>query len=223
MTGRGRIEPPSAALTTNPVYGGDTAMADEDPITLFPADIDRDAFGNWLSGFTAGEGTFALNWKQYRDPIRAARCLPSPNCTFAISLRNDDRHILEVIRSYWRAGTVKEYQYGVSKPFALFQVQERKALVSIVIPHFERYPLFAKKARDFAIWRRGVELTVAVGRRPCFKRSDHRFATKWTEAERAEFDGLRSILKEQRRYDTDTPLELPMPHMPDERQLDLFS
>jgi hypothetical protein len=30
-------------------------MVTRDPIEPFPADIDRDAFGHWLSGFTDGE------------------------------------------------------------------------------------------------------------------------------------------------------------------------
>ena len=31
-------------------------------IPSFPAEIDRDRFGDWLSGFVDGEGCFGLNW-----------------------------------------------------------------------------------------------------------------------------------------------------------------
>lgn len=119
---------------------------------------DREAFGHWLSGFTDGEGNFHL--------ARHARVLKSGpskgfQAFFRIGLRSDDREIVESIQSYWGCGHI----YYTSKPNGKsliqnpqikYHVTDIASLMEIVVPHFEEFPLRAKKAADFSIWKEAV-------------------------------------------------------------------
>ena len=49
----------------------------------------KDDFGNWFAGFTDGEGYFAIRKQNRENPY---------SCQFKISLRDDDRLILEEVR-----------------------------------------------------------------------------------------------------------------------------
>lgn len=172
----------------------------------FPADIDRDAFGHWISGFSDGESTFQL--RAQRDPGTGKA---HPIALFRIALRADDSDVLALIQSYWGCGTLIRFQYKPSdtlnaNPHATFSVLKVGDLFGVVIPHFERYPLMAKKRNDFMIWRQGVELMAAVQSRPLSYRpgrSRNRHGgtyPKWTAAERERFISLSELLRETRRY-----------------------
>lgn len=102
-----------------------------------------DAFGNWLAGFTDGEGNFQMT--------------PNHSRSFRINLREDDRTILEEIRnklgcgiihflrkSKYNSNTRDQYQYTV----ATFV-----DLVNIIIPIFDKFHLRAKKQTDYLNWR----------------------------------------------------------------------
>lgn len=101
------------------------------------------AFGHWLAGMTDGEGSFVIS----RDPRGIFRC------TFQMGLRLDDRPILNECCSRVGLGAVHE-QLG---RLAVWVVG-RKVEVEILVQLFRRYPLRAKKAKDFEVWARAVEL-----------------------------------------------------------------
>lgn len=73
------------------------AMRKPNHIPAFPSDIDHDAFGHYLSGFTDGEGSFVLAFRETGG-------LSYPLAYFGICLRVDDRAILELAQSYWQCG-----------------------------------------------------------------------------------------------------------------------
>lgn len=155
---------------------------------------ERDAFGHWLSGFVDGEGCFILDWVWVKT--RSGR--PEPRISFGITLRADDRDILREIRDFWGVGRLYNLRKDPpSRPVVTYRITRPGDLFRVVIPHFERHPLRAKKRRDFVIWRRGVELGYRVSRRPRAGRK------KWTEGDRMEFLAIMKSLKEQRRYEAD--------------------
>lgn len=172
-------------------------MAKPYPIDPFPADIDRDAFGHWLSGFTDGEGCFNLRkqrWSQGRCWVR--------NASFQIGLRADDVAILRQIRSFWGCGKVNFHKARVPsdrnpRDCDSFQytLAAAEPLHTVIVPHFLKYPLRAKKARDFAIWRRGVELVWTIVRRG--SRGPY---ARWTQQDRERFDELKAALEAVRIY-----------------------
>ena len=112
-------------------------------------------FGNWFAGLTDGEGCF----KSYTN--RRTRCLPQPQ--FTISLRDDDRPMLEYIRDQLGFGYLSrrpEFQSRegyISNPTASLIVIRREDTGKLV-ELFRKYPLRSKKARDFELWAKIVEI-----------------------------------------------------------------
>jgi hypothetical protein len=166
---------------------------------------DRDAFGHWLSGFTDGEGCFYLGMHSYKGK----KCYSGPTTNFHIILRQDDAPILEKIRQFWGVGRLYigfAKQTPNQKPQSGLVIGRAGDLASVVIPHFERYPLRAKKASDFEIWKQGVALANAVRRRKQRGPGSH----KWTAGEAEQFRLIMVRLREQRQFEaTDQALALP--------------
>ncbi len=158
-------------------------------------DHDRDAFGHWLSGFTDGEGCFYLGAE-----VRRSR--RTPVAWLSLSLRADDAAILEAIRDYLGCGKITGRPRSTSRPQTELRIIRTSDLMLRVVPHFERYPLRAKKARDFVIWKEAVTLFYRVSLRIAQGRPRRQgtFA-KWTDAERVQFDVFRAALRAQRVYD----------------------
>lgn len=159
-----------------------------------PADIGRDPFGHWLSGFTDGEGCFRL--VHY-----AKRNLCSTH--FQITLRADDIGVLKLIQSYFRCGGITVRKHPGSKPLATFQVAKSRDIVHRVIPHFETYPLRAKKKRDFVIWKEAALLVYRASSRRIRGFGNLRGTLpKWSASERSRFLELKRFLADQRQFDS---------------------
>jgi hypothetical protein len=186
--------------STNPRGELGVVRRHHSPIPQFPQDIDRRDFGNWLAGFADGEGSFGLRClRGNHDPKGMQRC---PGGIFQICLRDDDRAILELIRSFWQIGNIDDRPAsggnGRSRGVSHYRVNRLSHLL-IVVDHFNTSPLWAKKRLDFAIWSRAVKLMAKVAARPNFD-SRGRKKRQWSDEERAEFLGLMAALKNQRCY-----------------------
>lgn len=163
---------------------------------------DDDAFGHWLSGFVDGEGCFFLGWNSY---CSGAKRYEGPAAFFIIKLRSDDRPILDQIQSYWGAGKVtgEKATRGSrnSRSQSRFTVSAVPTLLDVVIPFFDRYELRAKKAGDFVIWRRGVELMARVQGEPRIWEPGARgHIPKWNPSRKREFQNLVDTLRDLRRF-----------------------
>lgn len=146
---------------------------------------EREAFGHWLSGFTDGEGCFYLRLThEGRGYVR-----------FEIRLRRDDAPILEDIHRYLGVGHLCNTADGGFFQ-AAFRVHKLSDFVDVLVPHFDRFPLRAKKARDYAIWREAVILWQGIASRPRSKTEK-----RWTEADAAEFSRLTLALRAGRTYE----------------------
>lgn len=127
---------------------------------IYP-EIDRD-FGNWLAGFTDGEGSFAIT-----RSVRPTATQTYFGCIIALGLRDDDRAILEEIMARTGCGRIynqKRIEEG-SKPRAVWKVFSRADCMRMV-QVFDQFPLRAKKARDFTVWREGVAVWTRTRRGP---------------------------------------------------------
>lgn len=139
---------------------------------------DEDAgFGYYLSGLIDGEGYFRVDTKARR-------------CEFAMKLRDDDVWILERARAFIGHGRiVKEPAREGSAPQARLIVDTKDgvgALCSILM----RYPLRAKKLRDFLTWAEAVDEWLSMPR-----------GNRWHgPADRARLHELGARLKSGRAY-----------------------
>lgn len=168
-------------------------MSADHSIPPFPENIDRDAFGHWLSGFTDGEGCFSLATNCTRRPLQPL---------FRLGLRGDDAAILNLVWSYLRCGAVRLRQPRTQvNPVCSFEVWNTTELAQVVVPHFDRFPLRSKKARDFVIWREAVLILAdGLNRDVQHVKGFRGCLPKWTEAERAHLIGLSAKLKAVRAY-----------------------
>jgi LAGLIDADG endonuclease/Homing endonuclease associated repeat len=109
------------------------------------------AFGHWLAGLADGEGTFGIHRAGLGTYF-------SPR--FAIKLRNDDTAILQEIQLRLGLGSIYR---EVGSRLCRWQVHSRGDVEELV-KILDRYPLRAKKARDYLIWRRAVEVWTTMPR-----------------------------------------------------------
>lgn len=167
-------------------------------IPAFPSNINRDYFSAWLAGFTDGEGCFYLSMKANNmSPWKE-----SPYAGFQITLRADDDPVLRLIQSFFGSG----YMRSQSERFKGKHAKPQRSLclsnvISLckVVDFFDSHPMFAKKRRDYAIWREAALLIVNNKR--------HRY----TLEKMTTFRDLVIALKEQRKYQSPV-IELPSSH-----------
>ena len=192
-------------------------MATANSIPPFPGDIHQEYFGAWLSGFVDGEGCFILRRGSY--PRRG------PMTAFVILLRADDTPVLQLIQCYWQIGNLrarKPYDYlGINrKPQSVYECSRIGEQMNVIIPHFLKFPLLAKKRRDFTIWSQAVQLAYAVSLRHKVGRPDRRQAHKWSTSEVAEFDKLAEQLRAVREFELSSdPIKPKLLGRPAERTL----
>lgn len=103
----------------------------------------------FLTGLIAGEGCFFIG------PRNAGA---SAACVFRLALRADDTPVLVAARDLLDAGSLRNVKArGRSRPQTAWVVQ-RKADCSRLSSILDRAPLIAKKAGEFRIWHRAVEV-----------------------------------------------------------------
>lgn len=115
------------------------------------------AFGHWFAGFTDGEGCFRIKRTN----------MGTYQCRFSIGLRADDEPILREIRERLGVGILVHSGRDSIKQEQWRLEVNAKAEVTFLARVFDAFPLRAKKARDFEIWRHAVEVWCRVenGRR----------------------------------------------------------
>lgn len=116
-------------------------------------------FGHWLAGFIAGEGTFAIAGQnaEHGHQSYCTKCI--------VKLREDDGEVLFEIQATTGVGRVHRKQPGSDgrtnhAQFA-WQVQNRRDCARLV-EILDEYPLRAKKAGAFAVWRKAVLIGLQV-------------------------------------------------------------
>jgi hypothetical protein len=117
--------------------------------------VDKE-FGNWLAGFIDGEGSFYIARHGSRSVYRPR---------FSLSVRSDDRPVIDEIHQRTQLGTVHEYKASTGSMITRWDVQSRESCAALVVL-LTKYPLRAKKKRDFEVWRRAVAIqdTIRSGR-----------------------------------------------------------
>jgi len=109
-----------------------------------------DPFGHWLAGFLDGEGTFVIS-RHARGAYR---------CAVRIKLRQDDEPILVEIAEFTSCGRIFTYverEPDKRREATATWVVDRRDQCAAMVRLLDRYPLRAKKARDYAIWREAVQ------------------------------------------------------------------
>lgn len=165
------------------------------------SEVERQAFGHWIAGFVDGEGHFGLRvGHDHQGKGKGIRIRPGAN--FTIGLRDDDIDILHSIGSFFQCGVIYRLKQRSNKnPAAHYVVTKPIQLWSIIVPHFEEFPLRAKKGREFKAWKMGVLLLANVSaRRVRGLGAGYGTRPKWDEEELVNFQRLVEIISDIREY-----------------------
>ena len=106
-----------------------------------------DTFGYYLAGLTDGEGSFTIN-------TRDRNTANSNEAHYKLTLRDDDAEIIITIREVLGFGTIRFRKSSSpnSNPSFSYEIARHMDAIKL-IAIFDKFPLRAKKARDYAIWR----------------------------------------------------------------------
>lgn len=162
-------------------------------------DLEADGFGHWLAGFIDGEGCFGI------PPNNANGYM----CRFSIGLRVDDRPVLEAIHRRLRIGGIYDRPLTAratamragTQPGVSWVVTDQRGC-ALLVQLLDRFPLRAKKAKDYAIWREAV---ITLGAMP--RRNVHR-PRDWTRMKTLK-DRLRRSRDEGLLTTRAAPVEMP--------------
>ena len=152
-------------------------------VNLIPEDT-----GNWISGFTTGEGCFVFG---------------NGNATFSISQRSDDIDILITIGKIMDLPSYpREYsnQYRRNKgekagDDARLFTSNRWVIYKRVIPFFTRFPLKGRKALEFNVFKEAIEFM-------CQRDKDGRHKKRYTKDEKEKISQYAKAIKSLRHDPT---------------------
>ena len=97
---------------------------------------------SYISGYVDGEGCFTVSFSP-RSKLRVGwEVRPS----FSVSQNADRAEVLSAIQAYFRCGGFRPDR---SDKTLKYEVRDLASLLTMVIPHFEEYPLMSSKRRDF--------------------------------------------------------------------------
>lgn len=106
-------------------------------------------FGNYIAGFTDGEGSFNVSLKNRNDYQGHWKI------TASFNISQKDRVILAFIKKQFGCGTLRERPDGV----VYYEVTNIHSLEERVVPFFNKFGfLSANKKRNFSIWKKIVWL-----------------------------------------------------------------
>ena len=101
---------------------------------------------HYVTGFVDGEGCFSVSISRKRFRV------PEVRLRFEIELREDDEPILQEIQKLLECGSIYRLEYERYKkwrPHVKFMVGSYRDIKSKIIPFFKKYPLQAKKKKQF--------------------------------------------------------------------------
>jgi len=109
-----------------------------------------DPFGYWLSGLFDGAGTFVVSTRRASGRPQYAEY----RLAIHLMVRDDDADVIRRVYDHLQVGyisTRKSQQR--SNPAIAITVERVQDLAEVIVPLFDRYPLYSRKAKEYAIWR----------------------------------------------------------------------
>lgn len=106
---------------------------------------------HYVAGFIDGEGSFSVSIGKHKTLKRGFEV----RCEFEIELRADDWDILERILTTIGVGKVYDCSYERYGwyPHAKYKITSVKDMVKYLFPFLDQYPLQAKKAKVYALFK----------------------------------------------------------------------
>jgi hypothetical protein len=111
---------------------------------------------DYVAGFIDGEGSFSVSIGKHKTLRRGIEVRPE----FEIEVRADDQEILERILVTIGCGRIYDCSYERYGwyPHVKYKVTSTRDMEEILFPFLDQYPLQAKKAKSYSIFREIVLL-----------------------------------------------------------------
>lgn len=102
----------------------------------------------YVTGLVDAEGCFYVTFQKHSE------CSTGWNVRagFSIGMHTRDKALLEQIKLYFGVGEIFKH----SKNAYQYRVTSLKDLISVIIPHFIKYPLITQKWADFKLFKQVV-------------------------------------------------------------------
>ncbi len=163
---------------------------------------------NWLTGITDGEGSFIMSIENQKVKHRSGNITENYmriHLRFTITLRKDD--LLSLLKIQNIIGTGRIYHSSPKtikgrnpNPTSCLSIRGTKQCHEFIVPHFTKFPLQTKKARDFEIWKQAVAIMFKKSQR---RRTGMKYREPpilWLPGELEEIKMLCAALKSARLY-----------------------
>lgn len=104
----------------------------------------------WVSGFVSGDGGFSIIVRPSNSYILKQQV----TCRFHIAQHIRDIELMKLFTSFFNCGAV--YVRSNSSQRCDFVVQDINLLLSKIIPHFDSYPIFNLKNKDYISFKQAL-------------------------------------------------------------------
>ena len=101
---------------------------------------------SFISGFVDGEGCFSISFSKREKMNFGIEVRPS----FSVSQNQRNLQIIKLLHKYFHCGAVRFSRRDSNYKYETRNIDD---ITSIIIPHFEQYPLLTSKAEDFQIFK----------------------------------------------------------------------
>lgn len=102
----------------------------------------------WVSGFTAGDGGFFIGIRPKTNQIYFR---------FSITQHSKDADLIKLFISFFNAGNI---HIRKNSQRCDYYIQDYKQIKTIIIKHFDLYPLYNIKTKDFYLFKQALELFI---------------------------------------------------------------
>lgn len=108
---------------------------------------------NYISGLTQADGSFfcSIKFRANLSGLKSFQFVP----TFSITVDLDSISVLYSIKAYFNCGNINT---SLSRHTAEFVVLSFADLVNIIIPHFDKYPLFFEKLHSYLLFKKIINI-----------------------------------------------------------------
>nr|WUR10598.1 LAGLIDADG endonuclease [Elmerina hispida] len=110
----------------------------------------------WISGFTEGDASFSVSIKSSGQTI----------AVYSIGLNEREEPLLVKIQSFYRgARGIGNINKTPNNKAVYFSITAINHLNSIIVNHFESYPLLGAKKPNYLIWREILSIMIVKDHR----------------------------------------------------------
>ena len=100
----------------------------------------------YITGYIDGEGCFTVTFNKRAKAKLGWELRPS----FSVSQNEDRRQVIDLIKKHFGCGYIRR---DYSDKTVKFEIRDKNDLMRKVVTHFEKFPLFSKKQKDFELFR----------------------------------------------------------------------